>query len=453
VIMPTFDYSAMMDEFTRIVTSSGWGHSLETPAVAACYECEQQSRNMLVVDGNRLCVDCHSRQHIQCTSCAVMVPRTSVPEDRIYNFVCETCISQYIPCHVCQTRFHPRNGYEIPLADGTNVQVCGGTCEGTIRRMCTDCGQFHHLPFERCLTKYPELPTDYIECYLPNRQFSVELETSKVLDNPIGWTSVTDGSVSGREYLSGPILGKTGIALIESGCASLNQDGPVVDNKCGYHIHLNARDLSEEQVAKFLKLCFKYQDDVVKIVPRSRSFDKNKYCARLPDRFGTSIPLEEMIYPRRDGYGDSDHRRYMVESKKYKYYDGRYFWANAHSYYYRGTIEIRLHSGTTLPDRILNWAELWLKLLEYAVSPDTDGTYFGRANFFKILERAKVREETIEFYKSRQKKFYGEAVALSETGRRRNSVANMGGPLQWVNGISDSPTYWTGYDPETDPSF
>lgn len=451
--MPNNDYSDMIDQFARLVSNSDWSRIMSDSLPApqqACYECELPSRNLYTLDEHALCTECHGRQHVPCSCCGEQAHRSVVTDGNFSGFICPTCVSQYIPCHVCNMPHHPRNGYEIRLQDETIVRVCGGACDSTIRRQCADCGQYHFLPFDRCLIKYPVLPTEYVECYLPNRQFSVELETSKKLDNPKGWTSVTDGSVSGLEYLSGPILGQSAIALIESGCAALNQDGPVVDARCGYHIHLNARDLSEEQVVKFLKLCFKYQDDVAKLVPKSRSFERNRYCARLPDRFGSNIPLEEMIYPRRDGYEESDHRRYMVESKKYKYYDGRYFWANAHSYYYRGTVEIRLHSGTTLPERILNWAELWLKLLEYAVSPDVDSTYFGRAGFYTVLERANVRPETIKYYKNREKKFHGVSEIVAEppvevVQRPRRAVRNM-----WVDMDTYSvPTEWL-YTPTID---
>jgi len=48
--------------------------------------------------------------------------------------------------------------------------------------------------------------------------------------------------------------------------------------------------------------------------------------------------------------------------------DKRYCWVNLHSIFYRGTLEIRSHSGTVNPSKIINWIMIHQRALEFIKS-------------------------------------------------------------------------------------
>lgn len=346
-----------------------------------CHECGHvfEETQLTNLESRRYCSRCYSRHTRQC-------PVEGCSE-RTRHSICRTHQRTHTHC------FRHGNGCEAAVEINNAVvhndcYFCSEACLDITLPQC-QCGQRHR----NC--PHPRLPTEYEECYLPNRVFAIELETSYPVDTPEGWTDVGDGSISGREYLTGPVLGQVAINKIQSGCRFMNKQrkSAIVDERCGYHIHLNARDLTEEQVALFVQLCYHYQDDIFKLVPMSRQ--TGCWCKKLHEKFKKIESLSFACYNRRfaqkpqaSGRGDFD----------------RYIWVNLASYYYRGTIEIRLHAGTTNPRKVLNWAELMLKLLEYAAfkNPNYQGV-----DLWETMALAGVRVETIEFYKSRAEKFSG----------------------------------------------
>lgn len=364
-----------------------------------CGACHGEMENYLLrtaPNGQRYCRTCMQQQFIACRGCSSIVERVN---GRRY---CEACEVGMEPCHHCGVRVHERDYQSFRDINGIEHHCCSETCLNHYIGYCDACGGRHLLPFEanRCPVKYPPLPTDYKDCYLPNRVWGVELETT-IRDNaPPGWTSVHDGSISGLEYLSGPILGGIGIDIIEKGCKLLSKGGiERVDNACGYHLHMNARDLSEKQIANFLRTAYMYQDSIFSMVHATRR--SNRYAIKLPSQFKNvdEASLESVIYPVT---GSDDDRAYQISRfKREKYNSARYSWLNTHSYYYRGTMEVRLHDGTTNAEKVLNWAELWLKVLEFTATSTYNERLYAEKNWFEFLDEIGVRNTTIDFYRKR----------------------------------------------------
>lgn len=223
-------------------------------------------------------------------------------------------------------------------------------------------------------------PSTYKKCYLPNRAFAVELETSRKMICPKDWKWKTDGSISGLEYLSGPVLGKDAVNLIKKGCQFLSSPKEYIDYSCGYHIHLNARDLSERQVATFMRFCYLYQGDILGFVSSNRH--RNSYTAILSDDFKDVTDVNHLI---------NEYDRYLM--------------VNCEPYYETGSIEIRIHQGTTDHEKVLRWAELWLRLLEFGVK---ETNWEGKSvPFWKVCRLAKIRRSTIQYYKTVSKELHG----------------------------------------------
>ncbi len=350
----------------------------------------------------RVCHSCYLQHYGNCSCCNTAFLRNDLTSITGYIFCSQCQQNHFIPCEVCQTMHWNQASIAFNDDDGVRHIACSRQCDQRLRRNCEECGRYHLLPFTQCLTKYPPLPTEYVQCYLPNRVFSVELETKIAPNAPKGWKAVQDGSIGGLEYLSGPIVGAKAIEHIETGCEFFNKDGPCVDNRCGFHLHINARDKTEEQLAKFIMTCYKYQQDFYNMVPkRRRGCDYSRNLAAGFEHCRNGI--EELLYkPDDDEYDRSETLR---SHKRNKYHQSRYYWVNLHSYYYRGTVEIRLHSGTTLPEKVLRWTEMWLKVFDWSTSNDFNPTLLGSKTIWGILKRAGVRKSTIDFYRERTELF------------------------------------------------
>lgn len=358
-----------------------------------CYRCDRFFVNETLiegVDGQDRCPRCDSAAHDTCASC----------DDRVMNedTYCQSCLNSMRRCNHCSER--------ISLNSSSSVEhngniYCGEYCLNCAVPPCGYCNGRHESE-DDCPVTHPKIPTEYEECYLPNRAFSVELETNVTVDCPPGWNMVRDGSVSGMEYLSGPVLGIKAIEKIEEGCKLLKnpmrEDGINVGIRTGYHLHINAKDKTKLEISKFVRFCYKYQDEFLRLVPPSRRRVKQDggYSAPLDFEFKGCYQsnIEETLY------------KDEPEGKADKYHTSRYYWVNLHSYFYRGTVEIRLHSGTTSAEKVLNWAEVWLKLFEFVCSrSDYEELFPEIFSCWDVMAMAGVRESTIEFYKERAIKF------------------------------------------------
>lgn len=255
------------------------------------------------------------------------------------------------------------------------------------------------------------IPSNYVRCYLPNRAFAVELETSQELNTPDDWTSCEDGSISGLEYHSGIVLGKSGIDRITSGCNYLmseNGGEEPIDRSCGYHLHINCQDFSEEQMTRFARFAYHYQPFFFMLVRKRRNSCGYSYI--LPDEFKDISNIADHLY--RDSYVRRDNHGHHM----------RYYWANIHSYYYRGSVEIRLHHGVVKPTKVLNWIELMLKCVEYGVKEEWEN---NKPQFWQMLKLAGVRRSTIEYYKRRSVVYHGEEnISMNFCGQRFLSYNN-----------------------------
>ena len=103
-------------------------------------------------------------------------------------------------------------------------------------------------------------------------------------------------------------------------CDYIKDNGGEVNKSCGLHIHLDCRDIS---AARALTKCKRIKSALpwlLKMVPKSRR--KNSYCR--PD-FAA---------------------------------DEKYYAITAHKLHHTGSFEVRLHSGTLNPTKIINWIRL-----------------------------------------------------------------------------------------------
>ena len=171
---------------------------------------------------------------------------------------------------------------------------------------------------------------------LSARRFGVELETS-CCDcdgddiEALQWGCQHDGSISGMEFVSPILQGDDGLASIEDVCEALRHCE--VDHKCGFHLHIDIRDLSPEERRKVaMAYCLTYRAWSAFV---SDSRRRNAYCTSHPSSWIDSLYISWQAF-RSNLRG------------------GRYWWTNWSSPH--GTVEIRLHSGTIDGAKVTNWA-------------------------------------------------------------------------------------------------
>ena len=142
----------------------------------------------------------------------------------------------------------------------------------------------------------------------------------------------------------------------------LSDLGAKVNKSCGLHVHLDCRKYTEPEVIEQAKK-FGYTLDVLeRLVPKSRR--DNNYC-----KLEVGTPS-----------GD------------------RYKAINLASYRERQTIEVRLHSGTTDFNKIINWARLMHGILNSNLNEDVS-TLAG------LAARLNLDGELFNYFKEREKLF------------------------------------------------
>lgn len=157
------------------------------------------------------------------------------------------------------------------------------------------------------------------------------------------WVVKTDTSISGWnsfELVSPPLSGQAGLDEIRKACEVLNGLGAKVNRSCGLHVHHDAREFTVKHFRNLVKLYYRLEPLLDRAMPMSRRDSYNRYCKsmrRLP-----SYMLERLSQAKN------------VSQIRNLFHD-RYMKLNLASWWERGTVEFRHHSGTTDPEKIVNW--------------------------------------------------------------------------------------------------
>jgi Putative amidoligase enzyme len=101
---------------------------------------------------------------------------------------------------------------------------------------------------------------------------------------------------------------------------------------------------------------------------------------------------------------EADGARRLRSLKTSKYNEARYAALNLHSWLYRGTVECRMHQGTTNARKVVLWGVLWAGLLDYvarageaaidALPADPFGALLAVAPTGEVREHLRERRET-----------------------------------------------------------
>jgi hypothetical protein len=242
---------------------------------------------------------------------------------------------------------------------------------------------------------------------------------------------VRDGSLGtyGFEINTSPASGAAFVEQITAICELLNRGGAKVDRSCGLHVHLDGRRLTATDVIRVAALAHTIYGGVAAVVPASRR--ETHYAKKLPAEFLRQArrshgeggllryrSLATAVYEPWSGDAVLISSSDILRLRGDKYHSARYSWVNVHSWFHRKTIEIRIHSGTTSPRKIILWAGFWAALVDRATRmTDADVLQFEQdytANPWAGFMALQPTAEHAEHFAARRQTFDSEYDPASD---------------------------------------
>jgi len=281
----------------------------------SCRHCGCIESEMEEIKGDWYCHDCRDSQFIVCDHCGDYEPVDDSYSDD-YNTYCSYCYeNNYFTCESCCQLYSYDDSIEH---DGCLY--------------CSDCAP------EDCETRCVGNPitSDSFEVVKSDRWYGVEIETDSgdYEDTPSQWGIHNDISIDGMELVSPLLQGDAGLDSIREVYHDVR---PGFDSSCGLHVHIDVRDLTEQQ-----------RFDVIKAFITTKS----KWFGYVDEyRHSHKFCCDEVPAPR----FNEDWNTYLSRSRREAADCSRYRWCNIESVSDHGSIEIRLHEGSRDIEKVIKW--------------------------------------------------------------------------------------------------
>jgi hypothetical protein len=194
------------------------------------------------------------------------------------------------------------------------------------------------------------------------------------------WKIITDGSLGysrGRELVSPVLSGNAGIEAVRKAARVLREKGCKISRRCGFHVHVGARDHGIQFFKNVLRTYAKFEPVLDRVMAPSRRH--NHYCA--PVRFN-----EERL----------EQATTMEELRREPNLASRFHKLNLQSYWRHGTVEFRQHQGTVEGDRAAMWVRVALRITAAAATKSKEelaAAEVSLAGFLKLVEAELVEAE------------------------------------------------------------
>lgn len=329
-----------------------------------CDKCEERVKKVTEYEKEKYCQKCLLKEFIICDRCnEVSKERFSHPfyDGKVY---CKECKEESIPCKECQLEY-----FEEDIFERRGEKYC---------LKCTQriCPGFKIIQFTNTKVtsgknkknKSKRYCGVEIECLNKNKQENAF--TRQELDE-YQFNQIEDGSLSsskGFEFYSQPMNGDKLYEKITDFCKELEKRNFYVNRDCGLHIHLEVPKNDLELIKKIYLFYGKYEPYFFEMLPPSRQ--QNSFCYKYKKAYSckkeevekaeTMEEIQELLY-------NTEGPEYYMRHQKAEGHRMRYCWINLHSIFYRGTIEVRSHSGTINQNKIINWFRIHeraLKIIE-----------------------------------------------------------------------------------------
>lgn len=226
-----------------------------------------------------------------------------------------------------------------------------------------------------------------------------------------------DGSIHGFPYglelVTAPARGDAAVSHIRAACQGLQAIGASVNESCGLHVHVDARDYSPADVVRFAVLLSRVEKTLYSVVARSR-----RGTGRGSNQFAlpwgpslvaggvadTSLPDEERYRALQANlYGS------VAVAESYKRNRGkhhsRYHGVSFNAFDIRQTFEFRLHHGTVNARKVTMWAAVCSALVQYAKDHTDDEVAGLRGTPAEILQAVLTDREVARWVRIRRRFF------------------------------------------------
>jgi hypothetical protein len=207
---------------------------------------------------------------------------------------------------------------------------------------------------------------------------------------------VRDGTIHGLrpgELIVGPFSSYILPRVIKELQEWITTTSATANDSCGFHVHIDARDLTGYEIRRVINLYRILESGFYRLVSPGR--ETNDYCRIIPQEVWKCLPqlnsastlpsirteLLRMIYDPSGIYKDLNvpagptarrvlYPEMLSQNRGHRGNNGalgcRYWGLNIHSWYYRGTLEFRMHEGTVDPEEIYGWTRWCMWFVEMA---------------------------------------------------------------------------------------
>jgi hypothetical protein len=254
---------------------------------------------------------------------------------------------------------------------------------------------------------YPFYTGLEIEVEKNNNYDTYNANNMLVVCNKLNVKITSDGSLTnGIEFITPPLYSNELNNCIRELTRALQENNLYIKSTCGLHVHVNAREWSQEKIKRIARFYMVFEHILFDMLPNSRLY--STYCVPL-DKFFSSDKLkiehnnklDYLVYQTDD---DSALRSY----KSSKYCNKRYSSLNLHSYFFRGTIEFRLHSGTMNYHKIKNWVNILHSIINATdnyTDTETDKLFLlTKEKRLKVFKKI-IGNDLYSYYQKRVAKF------------------------------------------------
>jgi len=212
---------------------------------------------------------------------------------------------------------------------------------------------------------------------------------------------VHDGTVL-YEINTAPASGDVFVNQIEEICESLSKQKAYASDNAGLHVHIDGRDLTYYDLRHLILLYERIEPGLLSMIPEKRRV--NTFCVPCGRDLAELLHDPKTKDPKanRDAiikaiYGS---RRWLADNRKRKYFRGdggkiagRYAALNIHSWYFRGTVECRLHPGTVDPGDITSWSMLLAGMMDFAAGTTDKAIEALPENPIEVLHQLAINKQ------------------------------------------------------------
>ena len=170
------------------------------------------------------------------------------------------------------------------------------------------------------------------------------------------WKITNDGSIRGTNgfELVSPILqGEAGLNELMKVCKVLNDCKAKVNQTCGTHVHINARNFTLEQWKRLYINYARLERVIDGWMANSRRENSAFYCQGFSQIRNFETKINEVT---------------NLNDIAQNVLTGRYWKVNPQSYSVHNTCEFRQHAGTTNYVKIASWIRFLSNLVDYSES-------------------------------------------------------------------------------------